>query len=216
MPGEITKGRLLGSLDDATRALQRAVASCAAVQDVKGLPEAFPVVANRLPILPRLLESIEMYLKSGQESNETKEKYSAVHQLAEECRTQARYLEDLFGAVTATKHDMPAMERYRKAVSDGEGMRIESVLKDLLEQAIDVAVEPFVGDDVNKELQETLNEIAALKPSLKEQAGGHTTLNNYSSGNQFQHSGQGDQNHCSGGIQITGKGTTNHISSDAK
>ncbi|RYP81457.1 hypothetical protein DL769_001970 [Monosporascus sp. CRB-8-3] len=216
MPGEATKSQVLRSLDEAAYAFKRTIKSCDAIQDVAGLPEAFPVVAKRLSVLVALLESMKTYLETGQETQEIKEKYTAVYQLAEVSRKQAGYLQDLFVAVTAANDAVPKLERYRKAVADGDGTRIESVLKDLLERAVNVAVAPLVGDDLIKELQEALEEVAALKPSLKEDPKGAVTLNNYSEGSQFYHGGKGNQNHCSGGIQITGDSATNNITSDNK
>ncbi|KAI1414900.1 hypothetical protein F5Y13DRAFT_10067 [Hypoxylon sp. FL1857] len=215
MPGEITKEMVLRTLDDANYALKKAVNSCKADQDFSSLPEAFPVIAKHLPILSQTLESMSQYLADSEETNEIKQRYAAICRLAEMCRKQAGYLQDIFIAIAAN-NAIPKLEQYRKAVANSGGIRIESIIQNLLEQAVEVAVVPLVGDALIKELQGAREEVAALGPSLKEDPKEMMTLNNYGEGNQFYHGGTGHQNHCAGGIQITGDGATNHIAADRK
>ncbi len=77
-----------------------------------------------------------------------------MYQLADACRKQAGYLQDLFAAVSGTNDAVPKIERYRKAVAAGDGTRIESVLQDLLERAVGVGVAPLVSDELGGELQD--------------------------------------------------------------
>ncbi|KLU80988.1 hypothetical protein MAPG_00084 [Magnaporthiopsis poae ATCC 64411] len=164
-----------------------------------GLPDAFPVVAKRLPDLLEALTEIKSGLEAttaGQEKPEAKEKHGAALQLAEACRVQAGYLEVLIEAA--------------------EGDTVEGVLRKLLEAAVDVAPALLGGDDDArvKKLREALAEVSQLQPSLEKPTKdrGAVTLNNYDQGLQFYHGGEGDQNHNSGsGVMITGRGATNNF-----
>ncbi|PHH68279.1 hypothetical protein CDD82_678 [Ophiocordyceps australis] len=107
---------------------------------------------------------------------------------------------------------VPTTERYRKAVAEKDGTTMESVLKDLLERAVGVAADTLIDADLSNELRDALQEVAAVEASLKEPLNnGGTSLYNYGSGVQFHHGGQGHQNHCAGGVQITGNSSTNHM-----
>ncbi|PFH55589.1 hypothetical protein XA68_17988 [Ophiocordyceps unilateralis] len=210
--------QVLRSLDNALYTLKRTIKTSGDVQDVVGLPEAFPVVIKHLLILFKILESIETFFKQqNRAEEEMDDEYMAVYQLAEMCRKRAEYLQDLFDSVKTTPNNpTPKMERYRKVVTDSADATIESVLKDLLEQAANLAAAPLVDDDLANELRESLEEVAALKPSLDQDTNkGSTALYNYSSGTQFYHGGPGNQNHCSGGTQITGNNSTNHMSTSS-
>ncbi|KAL8377247.1 hypothetical protein RB595_008093 [Gaeumannomyces hyphopodioides] len=200
MENPVTKSQLLRALGGAAFALDEPVQAYSVMKDAApGLPDAFPVVANRLPDLLEALRQMETSLKAAtddEEKPEAKENYGAAIKLAEECRVQSGYLQDLFEAV--------------------EGATVEEVLCQLLEAA--VAVMPAIlgsEDALVEKLRQALAEVSQLKPSLEKPpkaSGGVVTLNNYDKGTQFYHGGKGDQNHLSGsGVMITGKGATNHF-----
>ncbi|OTA86001.1 hypothetical protein M434DRAFT_15977 [Hypoxylon sp. CO27-5] len=210
MGGQVKKDQVIRTLDNATYALSGALGQCTADQDFTGLGDAFPVVAKRLPILLQTLESMKVSLGNAEEKEELKKKYKAVSQFAEVCRSQAGYFQDIFAAI-AVNDSVPKLEHYRNAVADADGARIESVMRKLLDQAVDVAAAPLVSDDLIEKLEHAQDEVAALGPFLKDDHRGSTTLNNYGGGSQFYHNGNGNQNHCSGGVQVNGDGSTNHF-----
>ncbi|KAK4235191.1 hypothetical protein C8A03DRAFT_36976 [Achaetomium macrosporum] len=192
----ISKSQLPRLIDDAAYALKKTEKSFkrtektdAVIGDFKGLPDAFPVVAKRVPVLPKLLDSIEAYISAEKETQEAKERYAGVGKLAKSCQREAAYLHDLFSAVTDPDEDVPKLERYRQAVADGNGKRIETVLKDLLEKALQAVAPPLIDGKLVKELQEAFEEVSKLKPSLKEEPKGAVTLISNGSGSQFYHGG---------------------------
>ncbi|OTA68562.1 hypothetical protein K449DRAFT_398919 [Hypoxylon sp. EC38] len=215
MGGQVKKDQVIRTLDNATYALSGALGRCNADQDFTGLGDAFPVVAKRLPILLQTLESMKGHLGNTEEKEEFKKKYKAVSQFAEICRSQAGYFQDIFTAI-AVNDSVPKIDHYHNAVADADGARIESVMRKLLDQAVNVAVVPFVSDDLIEELERARDEVGALGPSLKDVHRGSTTLNNYAGGSQFYHNGNGNQNHCSGGVQVNGDGATNNFPSERK
>ncbi|KAI4861170.1 hypothetical protein F4820DRAFT_434583 [Hypoxylon rubiginosum] len=214
MPNEKTKAQVIRALKTATYNFTNAVNSCNDIQDIADLPEAFSVISKHLPVVSQTLNLMSQNLENGEETPEIKEKYTAVYQLAEMCREQADYLQDIFAAVTAVEGATERLEQYRDAVNGADDTRIESAMQNLLKQAVNVATVPLVDEDLVKQLQIARQEVAALRPSLKEDNKGRVMLINKAGGTQFYHGGKGHQNHCSGGIQITGNDAHNHIASD--
>ncbi|KAI1209726.1 uncharacterized protein F4807DRAFT_88061 [Annulohypoxylon truncatum] len=214
MPGEVTKDQVIRTLGNAISPFKQALLSSKAIQDFSGLPDAFPVVAGHLQFIYETIKSMRDRLGKNKETQETKEKYAPMNQFAEMCVNQAGYLKNVFEDVKNTDDPALKLERYRETAAKADGLKIESVMQNLLKQAVNAAVEPLVSNERIKQLQEVQKEVAALEPSLKDEPKGTTTLNNHGSGSQFLHHGKGNQNHCTGGYQITGDGATNHFSSD--
>ncbi|KAK7422691.1 hypothetical protein QQX98_001479 [Neonectria punicea] len=203
---ETTKTQALRQLETATFVLSRAIESCGTVGDNADIPKAFPAVGKRLPLLAEILRSIQAHLKSTTaEADQTKDLYPDIKQLADECYQQIPHLQALFDTISTTEDSIKKIEQYRKAVQGGGGKRVEKVMIDLLDGVSLVAVEPLVSEEQIKMLQEALDEMKKLPPSLAdEDPSGGTVLYNYGPGNQFYHGGKGHQNHCSGGFQVTG------------
>jgi hypothetical protein len=213
----ITKSQLLRLLDNAAYAMgntEKSLKTDVANDDFKGLPDAFPTVAKRIPVFRKVLKSVQSYIVDGEETPEVKGKYPGLSKLAKSCQRDAGYLQDIFSAVTDSNEDTPKLERYREAVVDGKGRRIETVGKELFKMALDTVAPPLVDAELVKEMREAFEEISRLKPSLKDGPKGAVTLINNGSGSQFSHSGKGDLNTCSGGIMITGRGATTHVASE--
>lgn len=223
MENAVTKSSLSWALGEAIFALDKSAKAYSCIGEVAvGLPDAFPVVAKRLPDLLAALRGIESSLEAtpaDQEKPEAKEKYGAALQLAEACRVQAGYLQGLIEAVTpraAGETIKVRMARYRAAVEKVEGGTVEGVLRKLLEAAVNVAPALLDGNDDERveKLREALAEVSQLQPSLEKPTKdrGSVTLNNYDQGMQFYHGGEGNQNHNSGsGVMITGRGATNNF-----
>ncbi|KAI0597074.1 hypothetical protein F4775DRAFT_265248 [Biscogniauxia sp. FL1348] len=215
MEGEITKEHVLRTLDNAIYGFKKPVTSCKD-KDLSGLPEAFPVVAKHLPLVHKTLKHIQNYLANHDKTKATRGKYKHICQFAETCQKQAGYIEDIFVAVTAAKDPDQARDRYRSVVVKAKGARIESVLQDILKEAMNVADAPLVDDKLIDRLQKAQTEASELKPSLNEDYTGLVTLNNYGEGSQLYHGGRGNQNHCTGGVQVTGDGAVNHFGRDMR
>jgi hypothetical protein len=176
-----------------------------------GLPEALYVTAKSLPLLSILLRSLETSLGESEETKERGEKYEATYQFAELCQQQAKYLEAILKAVATDDTSVTAHEKYSTAVGENGEVAVEGIMKTLLKRAISLADTQLADDDLKSRLQIAFEEVDKLKPSLDEDSKGNVSIKNFGAGNQFYHGGRGHQNHCSGGIQITGNGATNHM-----
>ncbi|KAM0487200.1 hypothetical protein ACHAPX_000470 [Trichoderma viride] len=204
-----SKNSVITSLDKAAVDLQSIITTCSEI--TIALPDAFTVVAKNLPLLLKTIENIKKNLEEAriQEAQQLKERFAAVYQLSSRFQDRSEYLQALFEAISSSK-TTPNIDKYREVVIEENGLRIEVVLKHLLQQTLDVATAPLVDEDLVNELKAAFDEVASLQPSLAEESKG-VVLNNHGLGNQFYHGGRGNQNHCSGGIQVTGDGATNHI-----
>ncbi|KAI5919392.1 hypothetical protein F4810DRAFT_687258 [Camillea tinctor] len=214
MLSEITQDNVLMALDDAIYAFRRTVKSSEPIKDITDLPNAFLVVHKQLPIIFQVLESMQKNLSNDQPTEELKESYAAVSQLAEICRKQALYMQSIFNSVTSSNDNVSKLERYRTVVLKSEDhVKIEAVVQNLIEEAIKVAVAPLVEDDLIEQLKDCEAEISEVEASLdlEEKSKGEMVMTNYGSGYQFLHKGKGHQNHCSGGWQFTGDNATNNF-----
>lgn len=213
---EITKRQVTNALNSASYMLvKRTLESANEIIDTDsftGLPEAFPVVAKHLQVLVDLLQSTETYLAKNAEVDQViQEQYEALFQLGTACDNQAKYLDELFVAVSGTDYPAAKIKRYGNLVLRNGGTKMETAFKELLEQAKPLAFEPLVEEALAKKLNEALEEVKRLKPSLQEDLSGHTVLNHYGSGDLFHSGGSGSQFNCTGGVQVAGSGATNHF-----
>ncbi|KAJ0165518.1 hypothetical protein CTA2_10962 [Colletotrichum tanaceti] len=201
-----SKLQVLASLEDALRPLQRAAASCATLKEATDLPEAFSVVAKRLPVVVKVFTAVQAYLQTtAADAPEAEGQYATLKKAADESFTQARCLENLLYPVASKGDAASRLLEYRKVVENGDVKMVEEVAKVLLESAQQAAKPPMVDDQLLKELEEALDEVAKLKPSLNGTRAGPASVNNYGSGTMFYHGGRGHQNHNAGGFMITGE-----------
>ncbi|KAE9375034.1 hypothetical protein N431DRAFT_438363 [Stipitochalara longipes BDJ] len=205
--------------DEVIRLLRRAISTiervaedCSQIEESTDLPKAFPVVAKWVPLVFKVLSSIRAHLKlrkAEQETQEDKDGYPELKQVAGECAGLAENLEKLFVAVTSTD-TTPKIERYREAVGNGD--RLEEVMTELISRVREVALVPLVSEDEVRELEQALAEVKQLPASLKEDAGGRNTFYNTSSGVQPIYLGKGNQNISTGsGAQITGNASNSRF-----
>jgi N-terminal domain on NACHT_NTPase and P-loop NTPases len=195
------------ALGKAIDPLKRAITTSEGVEEPPGLPKAFPVVAERLPIALKVLTCIQTNLelkKTDQEIQSVQDAFLETIHAAGECTTLAGRLEDLFAEVEGSEDDITTkMNRYRSAV--GSDDTIEKVMKNLLGLLVQLAKAPPMSAEDLKELKEALEEVRKLPASLDTEARMGPTLNNYGNGIQLGHFGTGHQNlNSAGGVQLTG------------
>ncbi|KAI8675557.1 SesA domain-containing protein [Fusarium keratoplasticum] len=204
-PNETSKPQVLMQLGMLNAALQMVVNQCGSIKDAANQLEVFSVVAKHLPSLVDVFSSIQKRLDSGTaEADDAgiSDKYPVIRQAALACCERSGDLQGLFHAVSESRNKT---EAYRNAVECGKGEPLEMVMMDMLQNAISVATPPLVEDEQVTALNNALEEIKKLPPSLgNEPLSARIALHNHGAGNQFYHGGKGNMNHCSGGFQVTG------------
>ena len=199
------------SLGEAISVVQRTSKLCDTLAGSTDLPEAFPVVASRLPVVIEALFAIKqsvttISLQRGTRAYE-EERYSSVARMGREIGTQVTQLETLYKAVTLTDGDQGTkLAQYRMAV--GKGERLEKVMKKLLDSLIHGSTAALVGEEFTSRLRAALEEVRRLPASLEDGDSDRHSFTNYGSGNQFNHAGSGSMNaNLGNGPQITGDAT---------
>ncbi|KAJ5822597.1 hypothetical protein N7447_004937 [Penicillium robsamsonii] len=215
MPGhEITKAHALRQIRKTLSALKTAAESCGTVIGATDLPQAFSVVAQRIPLSVDIFTSLDTYLDSvgeDKDNQELKDMYPVVKEVADACSHHIESLEVLFETVAQSdKNTQDKLTSYREAVQYNGGRLLEKVMLDLLRDTALVCVEPFATQEQIQELQAALQELQEISPSLKDALGAAVVMNHSGSGNQFYHGGKGHQNICSGGFQVTGDNHNAH------
>ncbi|PTB54722.1 hypothetical protein M431DRAFT_494942 [Trichoderma harzianum CBS 226.95] len=216
LPSDRNKIQITRMLSTAASVFKQTADSWATIQQVTGLPEALYGVGKTLPILTEFLKSLEPSLKINEEEKEAKEKkIAAAVQFAKLSEQQAQYFDAILDAIKA-ESQIPKAKRYRIAAVKRGGEPVEAILKEMLQQAIDLATMLSVDEKLKSSLQAAYDEVAELKPSLEEDDGAPVSINNWGDGVQLYHAGEGHQNHCTGGSQYNGNGYTFHTASPPK
>ena len=164
-----------------------------AASNTTGLPEAFRVVAARLPLVHDILESAKQQIKEG---DTYKVSHKALKDVVEGCQSKARKLEKLFQKVIPAD-DSSTAERYLLAVKTmGKGNRVESLMREMLEDLQLLAIKHGMvskTDTREKELVKAIEELAALQTSFIATHSGPAALSQ-AQGNQFNNPGSGHNN----------------------
>ena len=179
-----------------------------AVKDEAGLPTNFKKSATKLPLISRLLEDAERYLKAADESIK-----AAFTPTLEDCKVQATHLQELFKKVMSEEGDSRSIRYWKAARTIGRGGRVESLMKGILEDLQLLATKfPEVTTPRERDrLVKAIDEVAKMEPSLPdgfEEAPtfahfGTGALNaNMAGGIQHNNSGTGHQNSGSGTMNI--------------
>ncbi|KAM3072635.1 hypothetical protein ACMFMF_006974 [Clarireedia jacksonii] len=184
-----------------------------AVDDDSGLPKNFKKSAAKLPLIARLLEDAETYVKSANNDTQT-----AFMPTLKNCQQQAEKLQGLFSKVMPEDNDSRA-ERYLKAARTiGKGGRVETLTKGILEDLQLMATKfPAITPPKKKqELEKAIEEVSKMEPSLPDGFEENHGFAHYGSGAQNNNTGSGIQHNNSGaGNQNSGSGQqyigTNHI-----
>lgn len=166
------------------------------VKGVKGLPRAFVEVAKWLPVLKTTLDNSKQQLQERSNKEETQEIKNHYQQLALDlrgCKEKAEKLEVIFKEVLYVE-GQSASDRYQDVAEPGE--RVEQLMIDALNGALELAKAPvcLINEDEAQKLQQGLNELGKLPPSLVEDKAGNVATNR-GSGTQINHFGKGNQYH---------------------
>jgi alkaline phosphatase len=195
------------SIVDATKQVYEAV------EDEIGLPKNFKKSATKLPLISKILEDAEMYIKKV--DDDTKDAFKPT---LEDCRAQATQLQELFAKVMPEEGDS-RWDRYVKAARTiGKGGRVETLVGGILEdlQLLTTRFPEVTTARGKEQLAKAVEEVSSMEPSLPDDFeqmpayvhyGSGAKNNNTSSGIQHNNSGTGNQNSGSGPQYIG----TNHI-----
>ena len=138
-----------------------------AATNAQGLPKAFRGVAARLPLVHTILVLAKQHI----EGNAHKEVYDGAKDVVEGCKDKAKKLELLFQKVVPADGASRA-ERYRLAAKSlGKGHRVETLMKEMLEDVQLLAINhsmAAVTDTHLKDVDDAIKEVAALPPSIPE------------------------------------------------
>ncbi|KAH9216662.1 hypothetical protein DL95DRAFT_435086 [Leptodontidium sp. 2 PMI_412] len=184
-----------------------------AVKDQAGLPTNFKKLATKLPLISKLLEDAERYVKAADTATET-----AFTPTLEDCKAQAIQLQDLFEKVMPEEGES-RWDRYVKAARTvGKGGRVEDLVKGILDDLQLLATRfPEVTIPRTKErLAKAIEEVTKMEPSLPDGFEDAPAFAHFGSGAQNNNMGGGSQyNNNSTGNQNNGPGQqyigTNHI-----
>jgi len=157
-----------------------------AAKDVKGLPEDFRAVAQKLPLVNYNLRLIEGKIK---ESSLDEESCDAMELIITTCEEKATRLRVIF-AKCIPDAKASTIQRYRKALHTlGKDRQVEVLMKGILEDvqllAGNSAIKSATGESIKK-LQEAIDEISAIKSSVADdEYGKGAFVNTNYGGKQF-------------------------------
>lgn len=167
-----------------------------AVKDEAGLPTNFKKSASKLPLISKLLQDAERYVKSADEATKT-----AFAPTLEDCKTQAIQLRELFNKVMPEEGGS-RWDRYVKAARTiGKGGRVENLVGGILDDLQLLATRyPEVMSPLTKEqLTKAVEEVTKIEPSLPSSFEQMLVYAHYGSG--------GQNNYTRGGIQHINTGS---------
>jgi N-terminal domain on NACHT_NTPase and P-loop NTPases len=170
-----------------------------AANDATSLPPAFCEVAKTLPLVDATLRLAE---KSVDDTTCT-----VIKPVIETCKDKARQLNELFEKVVP-KPDATRIDRYRAALRAlGKGSLVENLMKGIPEKLQLLAYRDIFAEEAKlAELTaaiEELSKVPSSAPDFVFDSPPSTTIDQHGTGNQYIHSGLGDQQINN----ITGSGT---------
>ncbi|KAL7937293.1 hypothetical protein V8C35DRAFT_292119, partial [Trichoderma chlorosporum] len=164
------------------------------IQQLPGLPDALRKAADILPSISIFLKSLKSYFEND---TETKELiiYAETNEFAELCLEQATYYKSIFDGITSNDKATPTKDKYLAAAKRNGGVRIELVMKNLLQQAINLAAALPGESKMEMLFRKKIEELNSLTPSFEEDSKAAVISRNYGAGNQFYHGGRATQHH---------------------
>ncbi|KAF5686936.1 ankyrin protein [Fusarium circinatum] len=169
-----------------------------AIKNAKDLPPAFREVADKLPIVREILQSVEKHLSTSAYQGTDE----AIQAVLKHCREKAEKLEKLFKAVDPSE-DTSSFRRYALMVrSLGKGHRVEVLSKGMMED-VKLLVQSHTAQAATEaqvaKLTEAIEEISNVEPSLTEEetisqthyGSGDNVAGNKYAGNHNENSGSG-------------------------
>ncbi|CEJ81186.1 hypothetical protein VHEMI01330 [[Torrubiella] hemipterigena] len=207
---------VLGAISAVISIIDATIQISSAIQDEAGLPANFKTVAVRLPVVSRLLDDAEEYIRR----NETLDLAPAFTPVIQNCSTKATQLQQLFQKVIPADGDSRASRYIKAARTIGKGGRVETLMKDILDDLSLLTMQfPDTTSHRGKEsLTRAIDEVKKLEPSLPEGFEDAVRFANYGSGPQNINTGSGSLYNNNGAvIQNTGSGQlyngTNYVAS---
>jgi len=171
------------SIIDATKTVYDAVGNA------KGQPEAFRLVAARLPLVIEILRSAEERASTLDEIV-----MDAIEETLESCKMKAENLKKIFQKVIRKDNDK-WFDRYKKALSAlGPGNKVECLMEGILKDTQLLACEKLMGIATEfqvKGLEEGIKEMKGMPSSLREDTRSVTQTHS-GSGDNIGHSGSGN------------------------
>ncbi|OBT53876.1 hypothetical protein VE04_06248 [Pseudogymnoascus sp. 24MN13] len=207
MSGIEAAGLALGMISAIISIIDAAHQVYEAVQVEAGLPTNFKKSATKLPLISKLLEDAERYVKEADEATKT-----AFAPTLEGCKAQAIQLQELFDKVMPEEGES-RWDRYVKAARTiGKGGRVENLVGGILDDLQHLATRyPEVTSlRTIEQLAKAVEEVTKMEPSLPDGFEQMPAYAHYGSGAQNNNTGGGIQHINTGtGQQYSGSGTMN-------
>ena len=169
-----------------------------AATNARGLPEAFRVVADRLPIVENILGSTKQDIEKRKVNNDS---CNGVKHTVEACEEKAKELKGLFDKVIP-EDGASRLTRYYKAVKAlGKGNEVEKLMRGMLVDVQLLACEhgmKIATPAQQDQIAEAIREVEAVSPSVPEQVFHEAGFTNTNSGSGTQYNAQGTQNNAKG------------------
>jgi CRISPR/Cas system-associated protein Cas10 (large subunit of type III CRISPR-Cas system) len=138
-----------------------------AARDQHGLPEAFRVVRDQLPIIARTLQSVK-----GRSQEAGEDDWKAVKPVLESCDQQLQKLKGILERVM-TKETDGHMDRYKKHVKTlGKGHKVEALAQRIFEQLQQLQNNHvFANVATSSELKDAIAKLEKTPPSIDDEDG---------------------------------------------
>lgn len=218
MSGVAEAGLVLGIISSIVSIIEATKNVYEAVQDEKGLPKNFKKSAQKFPLISKLLEDAEEYIKNTDDESIK----SAFTPTLEDCKDQATDLQELFNKVIPEEGDS-RWDRYVKAARTiGKKGRVEGLVGGILEdlQLLTTRFPDVTTERGKDQLAKAIEDVAKMEPSLPDGFEQGPVYAHYGSGAQNNNIGGTQYNNNSTGNQNNGPGQqyigTNHIGTPSK
>ena len=185
-------GLVLGLISSIIAIVDATKKVCDAAKDTKGFPQAFRVVAGRLPIVESILGSAKQNIEAKEVDNDS---CKGVKHVVKACEEKTKKLEELLHKAIPAEGGSD-LKRYYKAVkASGRENKVENLMKGILEDVQLLACEQGMKTADNAQQQEivkAITEVSAVSPSVPEHEFLETGFTNTNSGPGTQYNAQGE------------------------
>jgi hypothetical protein len=174
-----------------------------AARDQHGLPEAFRVVRDQLPMIAQTLQNAKNRSQTAGEDD-----WKAVNPILKHCKQELKELESILEKVMTNGTDSH-LERYKKLVkSSFKGHKVESMAKWIFGQLLNLqSNHVFANVATITDLEAAITKLEKVTPSIDDEDGRYISTG---SGAIYVANGSSTQtNHDYGGTYTAG--TTMHI-----
>lgn len=144
------------------------------IKKIAGLPKAFDKVRDDFPFVQSIFRDAQNRFIDGQQPSDQESK--AALAIVNPCHDKVKELKRIFDEVEAEcKKDQDAMDwarirvAYHKALRGSKAQRVESLMKDILQDLQKLALSQLFKSAMKKELQaieKAIEELSKVEPSL--------------------------------------------------